>query len=312
MFRQLAAESGMSLAEFGEHAQHHPEIDRELDDRLEARAREGSCVIESRLAGWLATRADLLAVRVWIDCDEAVRAARVAERDGTHPEQAQRDNAEREPPSSTPATGPSTTSTSTTAPPTTWSSTPPSASAADLADQVIDRARADLPLTICVDFCARIVRSELGTDRRSLEGSVGAAVDGEGGAGDEPGLVGAEEGHDGAEVLGAAELAGGDRRGRGGEVAAVQSTRSRSVACEPGCTEFTVTPSAATSRASVLRKPVTPGPGRVGQDQPGDRLAHRHAGDGHDPAPAAAPAWPARRPWHIATVDSRLSSRAGR
>ena len=85
----------MTLAEFGEHAQHHPEIDRELDDRLEARAREGSCVIESRLAGWLATRADLLAVRVWVDCDEAVRAARVAERDGTSPEQAQRDNAER-------------------------------------------------------------------------------------------------------------------------------------------------------------------------------------------------------------------------
>ena len=95
VFRQLAAEAGMSLAEFGEHAQHHPEIDRELDDRLEARAREGSCVIESRLAGWLATRADLLAVRVWIDCDEEVRAARVAERDGTSLEQAQRDNAER-------------------------------------------------------------------------------------------------------------------------------------------------------------------------------------------------------------------------
>ena len=95
VFRQLAAESGMSLAEFGEHAQDHPEIDRELDDRLEARARRVSCVIESRLAGWLATRADLLAVRVWIDCDEAVRAARVAERDGTSPEQARRDNAER-------------------------------------------------------------------------------------------------------------------------------------------------------------------------------------------------------------------------
>ena len=95
MFRQLAAESGMSLGEFGEHAQDHPEIDRELDDRLEARAREGSCVIESRLAGWLAIRADLLAVRVWIDCEEAVRAARVAERDGTSTAQAQRDNAER-------------------------------------------------------------------------------------------------------------------------------------------------------------------------------------------------------------------------
>ena len=95
VFRQLAAESGMTLAEFGEHAQHHPEIDRELDDRLEARAKEGSCVIESRLAGWLATRAGLVAVRVWIDCDDGVAAARVAERDGISPEQAQRENVER-------------------------------------------------------------------------------------------------------------------------------------------------------------------------------------------------------------------------
>jgi cytidylate kinase len=96
VFRQLAAESGMTLAEFGEHAQHHPEIDRELDDRLEARAREGSCVIESRLAGWLATRAGLLAVRVWIDCDAEVRGARVAQRERTSVEQALGDNAERE------------------------------------------------------------------------------------------------------------------------------------------------------------------------------------------------------------------------
>ena len=95
VFRQLAAESGMTLAEFGLHAQEHPEIDRELDARLEARAREGSCVIESRLAGWLATNAGLLAVRAWIDCDEVVRAERVAARDGTTVEEARRDNAER-------------------------------------------------------------------------------------------------------------------------------------------------------------------------------------------------------------------------
>ncbi len=95
VFRQLAAESGMSLAAFGEHAQDHPEIDRELDDRLEARARDGGCVIESRLAGWLAARAGLLAVRVWVDCADGVRAARVAERDGTSVEQALRDSADR-------------------------------------------------------------------------------------------------------------------------------------------------------------------------------------------------------------------------
>ena len=95
VFRQLAAEARLSLAEFGVLAQSHPEIDRELDDRLEAHAIEGGCVIESRLAGWIVTRAGLLAVRVWIDCDEEVRAARVAARDGTTQAQALLDNAER-------------------------------------------------------------------------------------------------------------------------------------------------------------------------------------------------------------------------
>lgn len=95
VFRQLAAEAGMSLAEFGTYAQSHPEIDVELDRRLEARARAGGCVIESRLAGWITSRAGLRAVRVWVDCDEAVRAARVALREGTTPEQAAADNRAR-------------------------------------------------------------------------------------------------------------------------------------------------------------------------------------------------------------------------
>lgn len=95
IFRQMAAEAGMTLAEFGAHAQDRPEIDRELDARLEARAVDGGCVIESRLAGWLATRRGLRAVRVWVDCDEDVRAARVADRDGSTAAEARADNAER-------------------------------------------------------------------------------------------------------------------------------------------------------------------------------------------------------------------------
>ncbi len=95
VFRQLAVEAGMSLAEFGAYAQHHPEIDVELDRRLEARAREGGCVIESRLAGWLTARAGLVALRVWVDCDEQERAARVARREGTTREVAAADNRAR-------------------------------------------------------------------------------------------------------------------------------------------------------------------------------------------------------------------------
>ena len=41
VFRQLAAEAGMSLAEFGAHAQDHPDIDIELDRRLTERAARG-------------------------------------------------------------------------------------------------------------------------------------------------------------------------------------------------------------------------------------------------------------------------------
>lgn len=85
----------MSLAEFGAHAQHHPEIDIELDRRLTDIAREGGCVVESRLAGWNTTRAGLRALRVWVDCDEAVRAERVAMRDHITAEQAALDSRAR-------------------------------------------------------------------------------------------------------------------------------------------------------------------------------------------------------------------------
>ncbi len=95
VFRQLATEAGMSLAEFGAHAQDNPEIDIELDRRLTERAAEGDCVIESRLAGWLTHRAGLSAVRVWVDCSEQIRAERVAARDGTTVGQALDDNRAR-------------------------------------------------------------------------------------------------------------------------------------------------------------------------------------------------------------------------
>jgi cytidylate kinase len=52
-------------------------------------------VIESRLAGWLVTRAGLAAVRVWVDGSDEVRAARVAARDGSSVAEALIDNAER-------------------------------------------------------------------------------------------------------------------------------------------------------------------------------------------------------------------------
>ena len=82
VFRALAAERGMALADFGALAEVDDTIDRELDARLAARARAGDVVLESRLSGWILANEGLAGLRVWISCDPAERARRVGQRDG--------------------------------------------------------------------------------------------------------------------------------------------------------------------------------------------------------------------------------------
>lgn len=96
VFRAMARERDLSLAEFGRYATDHPEVDVELDARLADQARRGGVVIESRLAAWIARNEGLLAVTVFIDCPPEVRAARVAGREGVPVAQALADNAERQ------------------------------------------------------------------------------------------------------------------------------------------------------------------------------------------------------------------------
>jgi cytidylate kinase len=95
-FRAMAAERGLSLAAFGALAESDPTIDRELDERLAARAEAGDVVLESRLAGWIATNGGLDALRVWIECDDRERARRVAGREGAALDAAVEANRERE------------------------------------------------------------------------------------------------------------------------------------------------------------------------------------------------------------------------
>ena len=86
----------MDLVAFGRHAASHPEVDVELDARMAARGRRGGVVLEGRLAGWVATREGLPAVRVWVTCRDEVRAARVAAREGTDVDAARSANTARE------------------------------------------------------------------------------------------------------------------------------------------------------------------------------------------------------------------------
>ena len=82
IFRELAHEHGMSLPEFGHYACEHREVDDELDKRQLEIAHSGSVILEGRLAGHLTERHRVEALRVFIDADPKIRAARIAQRDG--------------------------------------------------------------------------------------------------------------------------------------------------------------------------------------------------------------------------------------
>ncbi len=93
IFRQMAREMGMTLEEFQEYAELHPEVDREVDRRQVEAAEECNVVIEGRLAGWMVEKADL---KIWLDAPIRERARRVARREGISVEKAFMAIAERE------------------------------------------------------------------------------------------------------------------------------------------------------------------------------------------------------------------------
>ncbi len=82
MFRRQAESAGVTLSEYLRRAETDPTIDRQLDDRLRERARGGDAVLEGRLAAFMAKQAGADALKVYLDASEAVRAARITDREG--------------------------------------------------------------------------------------------------------------------------------------------------------------------------------------------------------------------------------------
>lgn len=96
IFRNLAVERNMTLQEFSEYAEEHPEVDWELDRRMVNRAKDGDVVLEGRLTAWMMERENIDALKVWLEAPEEVRAERVAQREGLTKEQALEANRTRE------------------------------------------------------------------------------------------------------------------------------------------------------------------------------------------------------------------------
>ncbi len=101
MFREMAKDYAMSLADFSRYAQDHHNIDKDLDERIVARVKERSAagadvVVDGRLQAWLLPKRGVRCFRVLIDASLRVRAERVAGREGKTVKQAKREVQERE------------------------------------------------------------------------------------------------------------------------------------------------------------------------------------------------------------------------
>jgi len=78
-FRSLAEEKGISLEEVLELADKDDWWDREVDNRQVKLAREGGCVLGSRLAIWMLDDAD---IKIYLTATPQVRARRINSREG--------------------------------------------------------------------------------------------------------------------------------------------------------------------------------------------------------------------------------------
>ncbi|HIH43772.1 MAG TPA: AAA family ATPase [Candidatus Methanoperedenaceae archaeon] len=93
MFRQLARERCVSLAEFGRLAETDPGIDRLIDERQKKLAEEKSdLVLEGRLSGFL-VNSD---IKIWLKAPIEVRSRRIASREGKSFEAAKEETVNRE------------------------------------------------------------------------------------------------------------------------------------------------------------------------------------------------------------------------
>ena len=82
VFRQLAAEKGLTLVELGALAEQDPQIDADIDAKIVETARNSpDIILESRLSAYMLTRNGIPALRDYLDASPEVRFARIGIRE---------------------------------------------------------------------------------------------------------------------------------------------------------------------------------------------------------------------------------------
>lgn len=81
IFRDCAKKYNMNLEEFGKYCEEHSKVDIELDNKQLEILKKGDVILEGRLAGWLAYKNNVPALKVLIDADLKTRATRIVNRE---------------------------------------------------------------------------------------------------------------------------------------------------------------------------------------------------------------------------------------
>jgi cytidylate kinase len=93
LFRDRAAELGLSLDEFNVQSKKDPDFDKWLDSRAREETRKGGVVLDATLSGWVAEEPDL---RFYLYAPFDVRTRRIAEREGFTLQRAEEETRVRE------------------------------------------------------------------------------------------------------------------------------------------------------------------------------------------------------------------------
>ena len=81
IFREIAKKCHMSLEEFGIYCEKNKEIDQELDNRQLEILQKGNVILEGRLAGWIAHRNNIPALKIILKENIDTRAKRIVKRE---------------------------------------------------------------------------------------------------------------------------------------------------------------------------------------------------------------------------------------
>ncbi len=94
MFRDLAKEKDMSLEEFTNYVEVHPDIDKILDKKVVNMAKKGNIIIDSQLSGYILK--SIANFRIHLTCPLELRVKRMSERDQTSFEEKLKETSLRE------------------------------------------------------------------------------------------------------------------------------------------------------------------------------------------------------------------------